>query len=662
MSERSRRPSGPAAPLHNAGEGAANRLPGTGASMTHAADHTTAANRAVAAALPLDDPADLDRVRRGRIAGVDRLVVDHDLDGHVILDTAEWDFLDAEAPPTVNPSLWRQARLNREHGLYELVPGVYQVRGYDLANLSLVRGDTGWIVIDPLTSTETARAAMDLVRSHLGDRPVSAVIYTHSHIDHFAGLAGVIDPDELVARDVPVVAPDGFLVEAVSENVIAGPAMARRAGYMYGNHLARGPLGHVDCGLGRSVPSGSISLVAPTHDITHTGEEMTLDGVRIVFQLTPDAEAPAEMMFHFPDLRVLCAAENCTSVMHNLYTLRGAQVRDALAWSKYINEALHLFGDTSDVVFASHNWPRFGAEEVRHYLETQRDTYRYLHDQTMRLANRGLGMTEIAEALELPPSLAAEFGNRGYYGTVSHNAKAVYQRYLGWFDGNPANLHPLPPAPAAVRYVEYMGGADAVLDRARRDFAAGDYRWVAQVVNHVVFAEPENVEARELQAAALEQLGFQAESGPWRNFYLTGAQELRRGTPDRLGGPGKRQAAAMLSAMTVEMVFDLLGVRLDGPRAADESIALGWRFPDIGEEWTLRLEHSALSSWPTLDDDVAATVTMPRALLTAVLADPSSLAHALEDGTLTLDGDADAFVGLFALLERPRPGFNVVEP
>ena len=631
--------------------------------MSSASPQTTAANQGVAAELPLDDPADLANVRRGRIAGLDRLVVHHSVHGHAILDTEDWAFLDDEtAPSTVNPSLWRQARLNREHGLYELAPGLYQVRGYDISNISLVEGETGWIVIDPLTSSETARAAMDLVREHLGERPVTAVIYTHSHIDHFAGLAGVIDLEDRAARDVPIVAPERFLVEAVSENVIAGPAMLRRAGYMYGNHLPTSPLGQVDCGLGRSVPAGSVSLVGPTHEITATGEELVLDGVRIVFQLTPDAEAPAEMMFHFPHLRALCAAENCTSVMHNLYTLRGAQVRDALAWSKYINEALHLFGDDSDLVFASHNWPRFGREEVRHYLRTQRDTYRYLHDQTMRLANRGLVMTEIAEELDLPASLAGEFGNRGYYGTVNHNAKAVYQRYLGWFDGNPANLHPLPPEPSAVRYVEYMGGADAVLERARKDFAAGDYRWVAQVVNHVVFAEPGNTAARELQAAALEQLGFQAESGPWRNFYLTGALELRR--PQRTGpsGPGGRQAAALLQALTVDMVFDLLGVRLDGPAADGEEVAIGWRFPDIDQEWTLRLEHSALSSWPELDDDVGATLTMARSTLTRVLADPTSIGAAMEEGELTIEGDAGALGRLFALLEQPHPRFNIIEP
>ncbi|HVM08490.1 MAG TPA: alkyl sulfatase dimerization domain-containing protein [Acidimicrobiales bacterium] len=627
-----------------------------------ATDVTAAANRSFAADLPLDDPGDLERLRTGRIAGLDRLVLQHDTHGGVILDTDDWNFLDGELPDSVNPSLWRQARLNREHGLYELRERIYQVRGYDISNLSLIEGDTGWIVIDPLTSTETARAAMDLVREHLGERPVVAVIYTHSHLDHFAGLAGVIDLEELRERQIPIVAPKGFLVEAVAENVIAGPAMMRRSGYMYGNHLERGPLGQVDCGLGRSIPPGSLSLVGPTHEVSATGEELVLDGVRIVFQFTPDAEAPAEMMFHFPELRAFCAAENCTSVMHNLYTLRGAQVRDALAWSKYINEALRLFGDSSDLVFASHGWPRFGAGDVKHYLRTQRDTYKYLHDQTMRLANQGFVATEIAEELDLPPSLAGEFGNRGYYGTVNHNAKAVYQRYLGWFDGNPAHLHPLPPEPAAKRYVEYMGGATAVLERARSDFDRGDYRWVAEVVNHVVFADPANTEARELQAQALEQLGYQAESGPWRNFYLTGAKELRKGTPGGAIGAGVRQAAPLLKAMTIEMVFDLLGVRLDGPRADGHTAVIGWRFPDIDEEWTLRLENAALNAWPSLDDDAEVVLTMPRDTLTAMLVDPTSIGSAVERGELTIDGDGDALARLFGLFDPPRPGFNIIEP
>jgi alkyl sulfatase BDS1-like metallo-beta-lactamase superfamily hydrolase len=627
-----------------------------------ATQQTATANAAFAEGLPLDDPADLARVRHGRVAGLDRLVVHHDVSGRAILDTDDWSFLDeVRAPDTVNPSLWRQARLNREHGLYELCPGLYQVRGYDISNISLVEGQSGWIVIDPLTSTETARAAMALVTEHLGERPVSAVIYTHSHLDHFAGMRGVIDVDELAARGVPVIAPEGFLKEAVFENVIAGPAMVRRAGYMYGNLLPRGPHGQVDCGLGRSIPTGSVSLVAPTHTISRTGEEMTVDGVRIVFQFTPDAEAPAEMMFHFPHLRALCVAENCTSVMHNLYTLRGAQVRDALAWSKYINEALRLFGADTDIAFASHNWPRIGNDDVRAYLRTQRDTYRYLHDQTMRLANRGLTMTEIAEEVDLPASLAGEFGNRGYYGSVNHNCKAVYQRYLGWFDGNPANLHPLPPEPAAARYVKYMGGVDAVIERARKDFDAGEFRWVAQVMNHVVFAAPERTDARELQAAALEQLGYQAESGPWRNFYLTGAQELRQGNARRMQGTAGDQRA-ILQAMTVDMIFDLLGVRVDGPRADGVQLAILWRFTDTGEVWTLRLEHGAVSYWPADDGDADATIVLARTTLDDVLAKPDSMGDKVASGELVIDGDAGKLLEFFGYLDRPDPSFNIIEP
>ncbi|HEV3225424.1 MAG TPA: alkyl sulfatase dimerization domain-containing protein [Acidimicrobiales bacterium] len=630
--------------------------------MSAAMPQTAATNSQFGSRLELGDPADLQRVRHGRIAGVDRLIVHHDHTGKPILDTDQWSFLDAEsAPDTVNPSLWRQARLNREHGLYELQPGLYQVRGYDISNISLVEGRNGWIVIDPLTSTETARAAMALVAEHLGERPVTAIIYTHSHLDHFAGIAGVIDVGELQRNSVPIIAPEGFLEEAVFENVIAGPAMVRRAGYMYGNFLPRGPEGQVDCGLGRSIPTGSVSLIAPTHSIRATGEEMTIDGVRIVFQFTPDAEAPAEMMFHFPDLRALCVAENCTSVMHNLYTLRGAQVRDALAWSKYINEALRLFGDDTDLAFASHNWPRVGREEVREYLRTQRDTYRYLHDQTMRLANKGLTASEIAEEVELPASLAVEFGNRGYYGTVNHNCKAVYQRYLGWFDGNPANLHALPPERAAARYVEYMGGADAVIARARRDFDAGEFRWVAQVMNHVVFAAPDNREARELAADALEQLGYQAESGPWRNFYLTGAQELRVGNVRRLQGTAAGQRA-ILQAMTIDMVFDLLGVRLDGPRADGCELAIGWRFTDTGEQWTLRVEHSAINYWPEAEAGAAATIVLARSTLDDVLTDPNSMADKLASGELVIEGDAAKLAEFFGLLDQPDPAFNIIEP
>jgi alkyl sulfatase BDS1-like metallo-beta-lactamase superfamily hydrolase len=512
---------------------------------------TRAASARLRDHLPLDDGADFERATRGLVATHATGVIHHAM-GRVVWDTHAHDFVrdQSEAPDTVNPSLWRQARLNAIHGLFEVTDGVWQVRGYDLSNVTFVAGDTGWLVIDPLTSAETARAALELANEHLGVRPIVAVIYTHSHVDHFGGIRGVVDEADVEAGQVRIIAPEGFQAEAVSENVIAGPVMIRRASYMYGGLLPAGPTGHVDAGLGKTTPKGTVGVIPipPTEEIRATGTELVVDGVRIVFQNTPGAEAPAEMNFHLPDKKLLCMAENCSHNMHNLYTPRGAQVRDALAWSKYINEAIELFGDETEICFASHHWPRFGHDDALDFLAKQRDLYRWLHDQTLRLANHGFTPTEIAEQLDLAPELASEFHTRGYYGTVNHNVKAVYQRYLGWFDGNPANLHPLPPEDAGRRYVEFMGGAGLLLAKAREAFAAGEYRWVAQVVNHLVFAEPDNTDARHLQADALEQLGYQAESGPWRNFYLTGAQELRHGLPDlgqaRPGGIMKAASAS----------------------------------------------------------------------------------------------------------------------
>ena len=426
------------------------------ASRKPASDHTRRATEVVRSRLPLDDDADFGRATRGLVAQHPSGTID--TGGHVVWDIHRHDFVRdrSEAPDTVNPSLWRQARLNCVHGLYEVVPGVWQARGYDISNVTFIAGETGWIVIDPLTSEETARASLDLANEHLGTRPVVAVIYTHSHIDHFAGVLGVTTREDVDAGRCRVIAPVGFLAEAVSENVIAGPVMVRRAMYMYGALLPQDPQGHVDAGLGKATPLGTVGLIPPTEEIDTTGTELDIDGVRVVFQHTPGTEAPAEMNFHFPDLRLLCMAENCSHNLHNLYTPRGAQVRDALAWSKYIGEAIELFADETDVCFASHHWPRFGADDARRFLEQQRDVYRWIHDQTMRLANHGLTAVEIAEQLDLPAGLATEFHARGYYGTVNHNVKAVYQRYLGWFDGHPARLHPLPPEDAARRYVDYL--------------------------------------------------------------------------------------------------------------------------------------------------------------------------------------------------------------
>ncbi len=612
-----------------------------------------------------DDGGDQARAVRGRIAQPTEPTIASP-GGWDVWDHGSYSFLDEDPPPEVHPSLWRQARLNREAGLFEVAPGFHQVRGFDLANLTVIEGTDGRIVIDPLTSVETAAAAMALVVQHLGPRPVTAVIYTHSHVDHFAGVRGVIDEADVVAGRVRVIAPSGFLEAAVSENVVAGTAMTRRATYMYGPLLPKGPRGHVDAGLGKGIPLlASQGLIAPTEEIDVTGTELVVDGVRIVFQVTPDTEAPSEMNFHFPDHRVLCMAENCTCTLHNLYTPRGAPVRDALAWSKYLQEAMDLFGAHTDVLFASHHWPRWGTDDLVGHLGRQRDTYRFLHDQTLRLANHGLTSNEIAEELRLPPELEAEPSSRGYYGTVSHNAKAVYQRYLGWFDGNPAHLNPHPPVAAATRYVEFMGGAEAVLAKARESFAAGDLRWVAEVVNHVVFADPDNEEARLLQADTLEQLGYRSESGPWRDFYLTGAQELRHGHPT--SRPGTGPGPDTVAAMTTELLFDYLGVRIDGLRAAQRSWDLEVVVTDRTERWHVGIERGALHATPVPAASVGGfgpplVVTGTHAGIAAVIFGSSSLEDLEGSGAVSVAGDRPAMVALLDVLDGFSMMFPIVTP
>ncbi|MCU0267607.1 MAG: MBL fold metallo-hydrolase [Acidimicrobiales bacterium] len=625
-----------------------------------ATDVTAAANRVAAGRLP-SDTSDVDLVRRGLIAPLAGPVL-HPTLGFPMWDQGAFAFLEGEPTPTVHPSLWRQAQLNTVAGLFEVVEGIYQVRGIDISNVTFVAGETGWIVIDPLSSAETARAALDLVHAHLPERPVVAVIYTHSHVDHFGGVRGIIDEADVVAGKVRVLAPTGFLRAAISENVNAGMVMNRRATYMYGPLLPRDPQGHVDCGLGKAIPLlGTVGLIAPTEEIATTGTELVVDGVRIVFQYTPDTEAPAEMNFFFPDQRALCMAENCSAVLHNVYTLRGAQIRDALGWSKYIDEAIERFGADTDVVFTSHHWPRWGRDEATAYLAAQRDAYRFVHDQTLRLANHGLTAVEIAEELRFPPELEQCWFVHDYYGTLNHNVKAVYQRYLGWFDANPAHLHPLTPVEAAVRYVEFMGGADEVLRRARASFEAGDYRWVAEVVNHVVFADPTNAEARALQADTLEQLGYQAESGPWRDFYLTGAQELRTGVPPL--GSGMSTTVDVMRAMTTEMLLDLLGVRLDGPSAAGRLLGVNLVVTDRDERWFVAVERGALRAAPGRHD-AAATVTVSLAHLDlARLASGHVTLDQLEaEGGSRIDGRRETLVELLDLLDQFSMGFAIVEP
>jgi len=605
---------------------------------------TREAHAAVARSLPADDGRDFELARRGFLG----TTPDAEVAG--AWSQAPFAFLDGERPDTVNPSLWRQARLNAVHGLFEVTPGVYQVRGFDISNITFIEGREGWIVIDPLTSAQPAAAALDLVRRLRGDRPVTAVIYTHSHVDHYGGVMGVLSPED-IARGVPIVAPEGFLQAAVAENVLAGNVMSRRATYMYGGLLPKDPRGHVDSGLGKGVSTGRVALVAPNLSITHTGQTVTLDGVEVVFQVTPDTEAPAEMNFHFPKFGALCMAENCTCHLHNLYTPRGAQVRDAKAWSFYIDEALALFGQ-SDVMFASHHWPRWGEAPIRAFLAKQRDLYKYIHDQTLRHANHGLNGAEIAEVLRLPPTLEAEWHTRSYYGTLSHNAKAVYQKYLGWFDGNPANLNRHPPEAAGRRYVEAMGGAGPVLAEGRRAFEAGDYRWTAEIVGHLVFADPAHGEARELQAAALEQMGYQAESGPWRDFYLTGAQELR--APRAKSDTPRQASAGQLRTLPADNLLDALSVRLNGPAAGDGEFGLTIAFSDTGERFAVRVENAVLHH---RSGEGGPEVALSR----ADLVDLATGAQTVEAAGLRGEG-ADNLARLVALLDRFDLWFEISAP
>ncbi len=623
-----------------------------------ATEATLRAHAALRAELPADDGQDFADARRGFIGTIPDAKIEN-ASGGVVWNMGAFAFEEAEdAPPTVNPSLWRQARLNALHGLFEVTRGVYQVRGFDLSNITFIEGERGYIVIDPLISAEPAAAALALMRKHRGDKPVSAVIYTHSHVDHYGGVRGVLSDADIEAG-MRIIAPEGFLEEAVSENVLAGNAMGRRATYMYGALLPRDPRGHVDSGLGKTTSMGAVSLIPPTESIGQTGTRLTVDGIEIEFQVTPDTEAPAEMNFFFPQFGALCMAENCTCHLHNIYTPRGAQVRDAKRWAWYIDEAAEMFAPRTQVLFASHHWPRWGRERAVDFLAKQRDLYKFIHDQTLRMANHGLTPLEIGEALKLPPTLAAEWHTRGYYGTLNHNAKAVYQRYLGWFDGNPANLHPHPPVEAGKRYVDLAGGPEALLAKAREAFAAGDYRWTAQLVNHLVFADPGNGQARELQADALEQLGYQAESGPWRAFYLTGAQELRNPRPP---SPTPRQGAAgQIRNLPAEQLLDSLSVRLNGDKAGAQQIALDLTFSDTGERYGLRVENAVLHHARDRIAPAATPVTLTRAALVGLVLGETELEAAIEQGAVTT-ADPGPLGTLLALLDRFDFWFELVMP
>lgn len=622
---------------------------------------TKAANEKFSGKLPPDDGGDFELAKKGFIGTIPDARVENAA-GHAVWDMSRFDFIQegAPAPDSVNPSLWRQSQLNAIHGLFEVTPSIYQVRNFDLSNITFIEGDTGYIVIDPLISAEPAAAALALMRKHRGDKPVVAVIYTHSHVDHYGGIKGVLS-DEDIANGLLIIAPDGFLKEAVSENVLAGNAMGRRATYMYGSLLPPGPKGHVDAGLGKTVSVGKVSLVPPTKSICETGETLNVDGVEIVFQVTPDTEAPAEMNFYFPQFKALCMAENCTCHLHNVLTPRGALVRDTKSWSYYINEAIDLYGAETDVLFASHHWPRWGSEASIDFLKKQRDLYKYVHDQTLRLANHGATPLEIAEHFELPPTLSAEWYTRDYYGTLNHNTKAVYQRYLGWFDGNPANLHKWPPAEAGARYVKLAGGPDALLEKAREAFEEGDYRWVAELVNHLVFAQPDNEEARELQADALEQMGYQAESGPWRSFYLTAAQELRNPrAPSDVPRPAGQDT---VRGLPVDQLLDTCSVRLNGPKAGAREIAINLNVTDTKETCLVTLENAVLHhEFDKVRSDAHASLTIDRPSLAELILKNVTLVDLQEKGSARVDGSAGAITDLLDLLDVFDFWFEIVMP
>ena len=612
-----------------------------------------------ASTLPVGDRQDFDDVTRGLVGRSEQRQIVAD-DGRVVWDLDAYAFMrDTEAPDTANPSLWRQGQLLIEDGLFEVVPGIYQLRGFDLSVMSVVEGETGVIVIDPLISKETAAAAFALYTAHRGERPVKAMIYTHSHVDHFGGVKGVITEEQVASGEIPVIAPEGFLHHAIAENVFAGTAMTRRAGYMYGAALERGPAGQIGAGLGQTTSTGNVTLIPPTIDITHTGQELVLDGVELVFQMTPGTEAPAEMNFYFPQHRALCSAENTSHTLHNIVPLRGALVRDPHVWAHYLTETIGLWGEELDVVFASHHWPTWGRERAVEFLSMQRDMYLYLHDQTLRLLNQGYVGAEIAEMLELPPALAQQWHTHGYYGSVSHNVKAVYQRYMGWYDGNPANLWPHPPEAAAARYVEAMGGRDAAIAVARKAWANGDYRWCVEVGKHLVFADDTDGEARELLTDALEQLGYGSENGTWRNVYLAGATELRQGNFGTPVGAG----ADIVGALTVSQVFDSVAIRIDGPRAWSHNLQIAWVITDEGTTYLVELRNGALHH-RTVEEAPAGvtTFTLARRTLIGLVTGMLDLAAALGDGSVTVDGDPAELGSLVVLLAPVDPDFAIVTP
>ncbi|WP_158939921.1 alkyl/aryl-sulfatase [Burkholderia sp. S171] len=646
-------------------QGASPTMP-TGIGSKPPTKATLEANSVYANQLAFNDTQDFQDASRGLIATLPSPGIIPSSKGGAAWDLGQFAFItggpENNAPDSVNPSLWRNAKLNMNHGLFEVVDGIWQVRGYDLSVMSIIRGDTGWIVVDPLMTADVSVVVWkQLVIPHLGDRPITHVIYTHSHADHYGGIRGIVDEADLKAGKVKIYAPAGFTEAAVGENVIAGNAMSRRAAYMYGNLLPRGVDGVVDAGLGKTTSVGAITLLVPTDFATETGQKLTMDGVEMTVIMAPESEAPSEFMFYIPKYKAFCAAEDATHTLHNLYTLRGAKVRDALLWSKYLQAAIDMFGSDMQVLFASHYWPTWGNERIIAFLRAQRDMYRYLHDQTMRLANTGYTPLEIGEMLRLPDTLAKQWYCRSYYGTVFHDVVAQYNLRLGFFDGVPANLHRLPPVENGKRYVEFMGGSDAVLKKAQKYYDKGEYRWVAEVVNHVVFADPKNVPAKHMLADAYEQLGYQAESSSWRNFYLTGAMELRNGV--HKVPFGSSQSPDTIKAMPLEMFLDYQGVRLNADRAAGKTISFNFIMTDTKESYVVGVENSALHySKGRTSDTADASVTMARTDLNEVMMGNTTMEKQIIAGKAKITGNTQKLGEFVSWLDNFDFWFNIVTP
>jgi alkyl sulfatase BDS1-like metallo-beta-lactamase superfamily hydrolase len=620
---------------------------------------TERVNEAARKAMAMNDKQDREDAMRGKLAELKDPLVKA-ADGRVVWDTQRYSFIKGDAPATVNPSLWRQQMLNTAAGFFKVADGIYQIRGYDIANMTLVEGASGWIVIDTLLTEDMARAGLKLAMETLkSTKPVVAVIYTHSHADHFGGVRGVVDEADVRSGKVKLIAPEGFMDNAIAENVLAGNAMSRRANYMYGVALPASDKGSVGTGLGLALSNGVPGLIPPNQIIKKTGEEVTVDGVRIQFQMAQGSEAPSEMMFYFPDKKALCLSEVATKLMHNVYTIRGAKVRDSLGWSKYINETLDMFPD-AEVAFASHHWPTWGNANIRQFLANQRDTYRFLHDRALNLANQGKTMPELGNAAFFPKGLMADAASHGYYGTLSHNLRAVYNFYLGFYDANPATLDPLLRVDTAKHYVAVMGGEAAVVANGRKAFADGDYRWVVELVNNVVFANPDNADARQLQADALEQLGYQSESATWRNAYLMGAAELRNGVkPSSASSSGPDT----VRGMTNELLFDFVALRLNHEKTDGMKAAISMVFTDLNEVWALELSNSVLNNTKgrvLKNPDLTLTLTRPAFL--AMLLQGKKLPELVQAGMVKVEGDPRGFGAVFANIVNFDPIFNIVTP